>query len=324
MNLIEKEINNIDFESLLKTDGLNARQKKLFVLKNNKLFIQGDIVKETDSEYTLPMLLIYYMARLGSPLHESIIDDFNISLSYVKVIPKKHLQLIFGEILKAPNVKPALEYIFNSPILKMLIGEMNVFKLSSYIKKDYLEMAENLHRINTNFNVDILYAVFFRRFNTKMIKEGIHLFKFKPDLEENIVRSLVEVDKIFFLNTGYELKKYIVKNGFDTYNFFHNIAKAEKIIFDRTEHKTEARIHLLTEINNNGEPYLVSHLNISDDSLIKNGICENELEIENTKELLLEVVIKYPRKNTEKALLVEAKKLRNPLRKYINKVMWRK
>lgn len=324
MSQINNCIEKINFENLLNIEGLNEKQKKLLCIKNKSIFFNGDILKETEEEHTIPLLIVYYMGETGFLVHESIKEDFEISLSYIKVIKKDRLKIIFGAIFKSANVKTALEYIFNSEIIKILAPEMNFFRLPSYVKKDYYDMTTNFNSIKNNFGTDVLFGVFFRRFSSKTIKDGIRFFGFENELENRIIDSLTHVDKIYFLNTSYELKRYILRNGFDSYNYFHNIAKAEKVLFERSEHKTQARIHLLSEINIHKEPYLVEHLNITPKILIENNMCNSEFEAEKIMKLLLYVVIKYPNKNNEKVLLNEAKKLKNPIQKYINMVVWRR
>jgi hypothetical protein len=152
--------------------------------------------------------------------------------------------------------------------------------------------------------------------------EAVLALKFDKDTETKLLKTLMYTDKIYFLNTKIDFKRFIKRCGFDDYYFVDRVARQEKKIFDRRDLKVENRIYILNEIKAKGEPLEISDLAIGEDELIENGVCAAE-DCARILSSLLDLVIIKPERNTPAVLLKEAARVkRNPLRVLTNKVNW--
>jgi hypothetical protein len=330
MNKLQRAIGKADFVGKLKLvsgddeASFKKAQNDFIKLSNNKILLSGDIVETIKKRPELSLLVVYYMGELGVKIHDNSIKDFTIALSFVRAIPKSSLREIFGRIMKSEHASFAMRFIFETRLLGLLLGSEEMFKLMpSYAKKDCLDMLERWEELKAP--PEVLFAVLFRRFPTRQISEAIITLKFSDEYETRLLKSLKHADKIFFLNTTLELKRYIVKHGYEDYAFFDHVARCEKKLFNRDDHKVEARFYMLREIEENKEPFLIEHLDISHDDLIGEKLAESETEATILKKELLKVAVLRPRKNKKSTLLEEAHKIRkNPMKKYFNRVLWRK
>jgi hypothetical protein len=186
---------------------------------------------------------------------------------------------------------------------------------------EFMTLVENLESARPE--PAYRWALIFRRFNRKRMADAVTALRFDADTERKLLKTLRFTDRIYFLNTKIQFKRFIKRCGFDDYYFIDRVARQEKKIFDRRDMKIENRLYILDEIKAKGEPMATEDLAIGEDELIESGVCAPGDDCARILSSLLDLVIVKPEKNTPAVLLREAARIkRNPLRLLINKVNW--
>jgi hypothetical protein len=166
------------------------------------------------------------------------------------------------------------------------------------------------------------WALIFRRFNRKPMEAAVMALRFDKKTENRLLKTLRCADKIYFLNTKLEFKRFVKRCGFDDYYFIDRVARQEKKIFDRRDLKIENRLYILEEIRAKGEPLEIRDLAVGERELTESGVCAKE-DCARILSSLLDIVIIKPQNNKPDILLREAARIkRNPLLVLTNKVNW--
>jgi tRNA nucleotidyltransferase (CCA-adding enzyme) len=130
--------------------------------------------------------------------------------------------------------------------------------------------------------------------------------------------------KIYFIRTPLEFKQFIAKIGMERYQYLHNLAKAQRLVYDLPEEKIFSREYLLTTIRNNKEPIFVDDLAINGDDLIAAGFEEGE-GIGEMLYMLLDAVLQKPFLNEKQELLKLARTYKKSwLKRTTRNVKWLK
>jgi hypothetical protein len=167
------------------------------------------------------------------------------------------------------------------------------------------------------------WALLFRRFDRKRAEAAVIALRFDAHTETRLLKALRYTDKIYFLNTKLEFKRFVKRHGFDDYYFMDRIARQEKKIFDRRDLKIENRLHILEEIRAGGEPLTPGDLAVCESDLAESGVCAAGEECARILSSLMDLVIVKPQCNKRDILLTEAARIKkNPLRLLTNKVNW--
>ncbi|MDR1136211.1 MAG: hypothetical protein LBL49_08565 [Clostridiales Family XIII bacterium] len=226
----------------------------------------------------------------------------------------------FSGIISPPNGAQGLQQAIQTGLLSRLIGE-GVLENARKAELDELAiLAERLDLARPE--AEYRWALILRRFSRKLMEVAVSELHFDKKTETTLIKSLNYTDKIYFLNTKLELKRFIKKCGYEDYYFMDRIARQEKKIFDRQDMKIENRLYIMEEIKAKGEPLTVEELAVDAEDLKERGVC-GDSGCDWILSALLDVVIVDPRKNKAELLLKEAMKIKkNPARILINKVNW--
>jgi hypothetical protein len=225
------------------------------------------------------------------------------------------------ELIAPPNGSRGLKLAVETGLTPHVLGVGVWENARGGERGEFMTLAENLESARPE--PAYRWALIFRRFNRKRMEDAVMALRFDVDTERKLLKTLRFTDKIYFLNTKIEFKRFIKRCGFDDYYFIDRVARQEKKIFDRRDLKVENRLYILEEIKNKGEPIAIEDLAVGEDELIESGVCAAREDCARVLSSLLDVVIIKPEKNKPAVLLKEAARIkRNPLLLLTNKVNW--
>jgi hypothetical protein len=265
------------------------------------------------------LMIIRIAAALDCKISKELLKELRASF---KIQPAMSLLRDgFSALISPPHGPRGLKLAIESELIRCVLG-VGVWENARRGERDeFMTLAENLESARPE--VAYRWALIFRRFDKKRMEEAVLALKFDKDTETKLLKTLTYTDKIYFLNTKVEFKRFIKRCGFDDYYFIDRVARQEKKIFDRRDLKVENRLYILEEIRSRGEPLALSDLAIGEDELIENGVCADREDCARILSSLLDLVIIKPERNTPAVLLKEAARVkRNPLRILTNKVNW--
>jgi hypothetical protein len=283
----------------------------------------GLLTRETaESPTPLGSVDAFGVIRIAAALSCGISKELLKELRSVFKIPPA-ASLLRGEmtrLISPPHGSAGLELAIDAGVMPHVLG-VGVWESSRGERAEFMTLAENLEQARPE--PEYRWALMFRRFNRKRMEAAIIALKFDKTTEVTLLKTLAYTDKLYFLNTKIEFKRFIKRCGFDDYYFIDRIARQERQIFDRRDLKVENRLYIIEEIKAKREPLAIEDLAIGDCELIENGLCVSKADCARILSSLLDAVIIKPMKNEPAILLREAARIkRNPLRVLINKVNW--
>ncbi|MDR2355854.1 MAG: hypothetical protein LBE16_06630 [Clostridiales Family XIII bacterium] len=224
-------------------------------------------------------------------------------------------------ILAPPHGARGLKLATDAGLLPHILGPGVWENARGGVRAEFLTLVENLELARPE--TDYRWALLFRRFNRKAMESAVIALRFDEKTETKFLKTLRYTDRIYFLNTKIELKRFIKRCGFDDYYFIDRVARQEKKIFDRRDLKIENRLYILEEIRAKGEPLTPGDLAVGESDLIESGLCAAGEDSARILSSLMDIVIIKPQNNKRDLLLKEAARIkRNPLLFLTNKVNW--
>jgi hypothetical protein len=263
--------------------------------------------------------VIRLAAALGCEISKELMGELRAAFGTPPA--KSLLREERSAIIAPPHGARGLKLATDAGLLPHILG-VGVFENARGVEReDFLTLVRHLEAARPE--AAYRWALLFRRFNPKQMEAAVIALRFDAHTEMKLLMTLRYTDKIYFLNTKLELKRFIKRHGFDNYYFIDRVARQERKIFDRRDLKIENRLYILEEIRAKGEPLTPSDLAVGEDDLVESGVCAAGEECARILSSLMDVVIIKPQKNKRDVLLKEAARIkRNPLLFLINKINW--
>ena len=253
------------------------------------------------------MQAMRYVSELGfdlaKDLYEAIIRHWRKLLDVQPGPIRNELELIMvGE-----HTGKALNMMADTGLMAVVFGEEVARKMSSNEMQQFVELSENIDKTQRNRlrRLGLLYCVL----NEKRGLAAIERMNFDAETEAHLTWAIKEMIKITFLANDVELKRYIFENGLEKYNYLHNLAKAQRIVFDQSPIKIEARNAIMKGIRMNKEPIFLEDLVIDANDIIEAGITDDPERAEELLSLVIAKVHLNPVNNDRNVLLKQAKKM---------------
>ena len=205
-------------------------------------------------------------------------------------------------------------------LMPFIIGK----EIASYMKRremeDFSIYCDNIGKTKKDRMRRL--GLFYLLFDGKRCLAAAAYLPYSKQEMQHFEDEMHYMHKIYFIRTKIELKSFIAKVGMERYLYLHNLAKAQRIVFDQHEDKIMSRELQLKEILNNKEPIFVDDLAIDGDDLIRAGIAEGEAVGEMLK-MVLDAVHLDPRRNEKSQLLKLATTYKKSLiRRSARKIRW--
>ena len=145
--------------------------------------------------------------------------------------------------------------------------------------------------------------------------------------EEEDLKLMIDADRysqdLHFAGNDTLLKQFIYKHGWDGFNFYDKLTKAQVIVFDYNDAKIEGREYLIKMIIAERHPIFEEDLAIDVNDIIEAGITDDVQRAQYLLSLMPEVIHKKPKKNERNELLKLAKQFnKSKLKTALRGVDW--
>lgn len=132
--------------------------------------------------------------------------------------------------------------------------------------------------------------------------------EFDEKTQMHLHDAMTEMLNVQFLNDDLTFKRYIHAKGLERYDYMHNLAKAQRIVYDQPTTKIESRNYMMKTIISNKEPIFAHELAIDGNDILEAGITDSPEKAEELLEMVLATVHKNANNNKRDVLLQQAKK----------------
>ena len=187
--------------------------------------------------------------------------------------------------------------------------------------KQFNVLCENIHKTQQNRlrRLGLLYVLLNKRPGLMAIER----LNYPADDNQHLVDAMNHIIAINFLNEPKKFKRFLSELGRERYMYLHNLAKAQRIVYDYTTLKVESRNIALQEIAAGNEPVFVEDLVIDANDIMAAGITDDPERAKQLLTSLLATVHKNPRNNNREHLLKTAKKYsKSKLAEQMRYVSW--
>ena len=252
------------------------------------------------------MQAIRYVSEYGFDLHKDIYDAIVSCWRLLLDHPKEPIRRELEMILVGSNTGKALNMMADTGLMAAVFGEEVSRKMSSGEMQRFLEVCKNIDKLKPlrMRRLGIFYTVL----DKKRGLEAIERMEWDEDTDEYLRSAQTDLLDVAFLNSALDLKKYIFENGWKKYNRLHNLTKAQRIIYDQSSIKIEARNEYMRQIRANNEPIFTDELVIDANDILEAGITDDPERAEELLKLIIAKVHMNPVNNHREVLLKLAKK----------------
>lgn len=225
----------------------------------------------------------------------------------------------FEWILMAKHASVGLQMAFAADIFPYLLGSECFPPKSRAEQNDFAILMENIDR--TNFDTQLRYALLFICFEKNKAVAAIKRLRFPKEEEALLVQAPELIVDLHFAVRPLEFKRFLVKHGWETYEFIEGVTKQQRKMYDHGENRILSRFYMLQDFEKNKIPVFRSDMKIGERDLEEMGITDADLRESIMTTLLNDVHIR-PQNNRREVLLKKAKAYKNPLLRAWGKVRW--
>jgi len=260
----------------------------------------GDPEKRFEEDPSRMLRAIRMASELGFDLHKSVYMAIVLKASMMQHVSKEKIKEELERIITSDHAGKGMRMLAGTDLMPFIIGE----EIASFMKRremeDFSVYCDNIGKTKKDHLRRL--GLFYLLFDGKRCLSAAGNLPYTKEEMQHFEDQMHYMHKLYFMRTKIELKSFIAKVGMERYLYLHNLAKAQRIVFDQHEDKIMSRELQLKEIMNNKEPIFVDDLAINGDDLIKAGIAEGEAVGEMLK-MILDAVHRDPRINQKSQLL---------------------
>ncbi len=256
---------------------------------------------------------------LSKEVFEGILANWRLLLDH-DVEP---IRVMLERLIVSKDAGKGLKTMAECGLMAVIFGEQVSKKMSHTDMRLFNELCENIHKVKPNRlrRLGLLYAILNKNPGLMAIErlefsgeDRVHL--------EDAMRHLIEIN---FLNEPKKFKRFLSDIGRERYMYLHNLAKAQRIIYDYTTLKVQSRNYALQEIAAGNEPVFVEDLAIDANDIMAAGITDDPEKAEALLHSVLAVVHKKPTDNNRETLLKYARRYKkSKLAEALRYVSWYK
>ena len=239
---------------------------------------------------------------MSKAVFEGILANWRLLLAYDPDPIRECLE----RLIVSKDAGKGLQTMAECGLMAVVFGEEVSRKMSHTDMKQFNVLCENIHKTHRNRlrRLGLLYTIL----NKKPGLMAIERLHYPAEDKQHLDDAMNHIIEINFLNEPKKFKRFLFEIGKDRYMYLHNLAKAQRIIFDYTTLKVESRNYALQEITNGKEPVFVEDLVIDANDIMAAGITADPARAEELLRSVAAVVHKNPRHNNREILLKHAKK----------------
>lgn len=265
------------------------------------------------------MEAIYLAAELDFDLPKTVYDAMIQAAPLMEQTRVSDRRELFKQIITAEHAGKGLRMLAGAEIMPALIGEA-ALKMSARQMELFSGLADGIDQLKpvTERRLGLFYLCFEKRG-----ADAIKILEYDEKTEQHLMDAMTEMVKIYFLRDKIELKQYIYAVGMDRYDYVHNLAKAQRIVYPQGNVKVQNRHYMLEDIFANKEPIFIEDLDITREDILEAGITDSPEKAEYLLSLLPAVVHRKPSQNKKDKLLEYARKFeKSKLKAAFRGVKW--
>ncbi len=279
----------------------------------------GDANDKFKAKPILMLKALRYVGLYGFDISRDMYNAIKRHGALLKGADKEEILYEFATAINGDYAGKYLKMLKGLDLLPQLVGEEGMVS-DRRDKNDYDTLCENIDRIKhiTLRRLGLFYLCFDKRY----YKAVEYLPHEEQDLEY-LNDAKKELPKLYFCGDDKSLKKFICRHGWDKYNFFDKLAKAQVIVFGLSNHRITGRDAILKEVLEQNQPIFVEDLKIDADDIIEAGITNDRERAEELLRMLTDIVHSKVSNNDRDILLKYAKRFhKSKFRAAFRDVSW--
>lgn len=263
---------------------------------------------------------IKYVSLYGFDFHKELADIVGRNAKLLVQADKDDILYEYTQIITGKYTGKALKMIADLGLLTGVLGEKAVSAAGKRAVKEFEILVDNIDKTKQiPLRRMALVAMCFGKYYNDIIGNLPY--------DEEEMDMLIDADKytqeLYFAGKDVMLKEFLYKHGWDKFNFYDKLSKAQVIVFDYNPMKIEGREHLMKIIIAEKQPIFIEDLAIDVNDIMEAGITDDLQRAEYLLGLLPAVVHQKPAKNERKELLTLAKQYnKSKLRAGLRNVDW--
>ncbi len=269
------------------------------------LYFEGDPKQVCRENPIIMMRAVRYAALINYDLDEKVYEAIANNWRELEKSNVDDIRVETEKILLSDNAGKGLTMLAETGLMAGVFGEEISSKMGARELQDFYTLCENIDK--TKNVVTRRWGLLLSVLNKNKSLQVVERLNFDETTKEYLVEGINEIINIQFLNNRILFKRYLRDHGLQKYNYVHNLSKAQRIVFNHSSNKIEARNFHMDEITRFKEPVFVEDLVITLDDILKEGIAEGE-KAEDILFKLTDVVHKNPINNKKEILLNQARK----------------
>lgn len=279
----------------------------------------GDANEKFKAKPILMLKALRYVGLYGFDISRDMYNAIRRNAGRLKGADKEEILYEFATAINGDYAGKYLKMLKGLGLLPQLVGEEGMVS-DRRDKNDYDTLCENIDRIKhiTLRRLGLFYLCFDRHYYEAV--------KYLPHDEldmEYLHDAKKELPKLYFCGDDKSIKKFICRHGWDKYNFFDKLAKAQVIVFGLSDHRIIGRDAILKEVLEQNQPIFVEDLKIDADDIIEAGITNDRERAEELLWMLTDIVHSKVTNNDRDILLKYAKRFhKSKFRAAFRDVSW--
>lgn len=252
-----------------------------------------------EKEPALMLKAILLAAELDFDLPKTAHEAMMEKAGLLEKVPVSQRRELLSDIIIAEHAGKGLRMLAASDLMPGLVGDA-ALDMTRRQRELFGDLAEGIDQLKpvAERRLGLLYLCF-----EKKGPQAIEFLDYDEKTRQHLMDAMTEMTKIFFIRDKAELKNYIYKVGMERYNYVHNLAKAQRIVYPTGNVKVENRHYLMEEIMAGKEPIFIEDLAIDAQDILDEGITDSQERAAYLLELLPAVVHQKPQLNKKKELL---------------------
>lgn len=256
-------------------------------------------------------------AELGSDIETDTFNGMKTAAGALSALTAEEIRDGFAEILTAKSPARGLRLSVAAGIMSHVLGEECYPPKSKYEMGQFHTLMEQYDKVRPE--IEYRYPMLFLCFDEKKAENAIKRLGFDEKRSFLYGLALKKTQELYFVVRPAEFKKFLYRNGWEHYEYWNNLVKQQRKVYDQPENRIMSRYYMLQEFEAYKMAVYMEDLAVSAADLRGLGIGEEKIHI--ILEKLLYMVHHKPRLNTKEKLLSEAKRYsRNPFIKYLRDI----
>jgi len=246
-----------------------------------------------------------YTALYGFDLTKELSESVAACAGELLKADKEEILYEFSLAINGSHAGKYLKMLRGLGLLPGIVGPEAMMKDRRGIS-DYEILSDNIDKIKhiTLRRMALFYICFDRTYK----KAVTYLPHEELDLEY-LLDAKKLLPKLHFIGSDTQLKRFIYRcGGWDKYNFYDKLSKAQVIVYDYSNQRIIGRDAILKQVLEERQPIFAEDLRIDADDIIEAGITDDPERADELWHMLPDVIHENPSYNERDRLLKYAKR----------------